>query len=92
MKSTNGNEKWDSTVLVTTWIILVALTVGSSWLSDSSEITASLATKLTLSAALLKGHLITGVFMEMRRGPLVWAIVMSGFLIVQSILLITILP
>jgi cytochrome c oxidase subunit IV len=92
MRLMNEDKKLNSTVLFATWIILVSLTIGSSWLSDSTEITASLATKLTLLAALLKGHLIAGIFMEMRRGPIVWAVVMSGFLIAQSILLITILP
>ena len=70
MRSTKGVDKWSTTILFVTWIILVSLTVASSWLSDSSGITASLATKLTLGAALLKGLLIAGVFMEMRRGPI----------------------
>ncbi len=92
MRSTNEDNKWSTIVLIATWIVLIALTIGSSWISDSSGVTASIATKVALGAALLKGHLIAGVFMEMRRGPIVWAVAMSGFLVFQAILLIMLLP
>jgi hypothetical protein len=45
-----------------------------------------------LGFAALKSHLIAGVFMEMRRGPLAWAAVMSGFLLAETGLILAILP
>ena len=92
MMSTRGLDGRNTIVLVATWIVLVSITIASTWLPDSIGIASSVATKLTLGAALLKGHLIAGVFMEMHRGPIVWAVVMSAFLIAQSILLVAILP
>ena len=92
MKGPNEQDARARIVLYATWMLLVALTIGSSWLSESDGFTASVAIRLTLGAALVKGHLIAAIYMEMRSGPIVWAMVMSGFLIFQSILLVTILP
>ncbi|MBW2316602.1 MAG: hypothetical protein JRH10_20760 [Deltaproteobacteria bacterium] len=50
------------------------------------------ATAWVLGFAALKSLLITSVFVEMRHGPLAWAIVMGGFLLAEAALILTILP
>jgi len=79
-------------ILFATWILLVGLTIGSVWLSESDNLTSIVVTRVTLGAALLKGHLIAGIYMEMRDGPIAWALAMSGFLVFQTTLLVVILP
>jgi hypothetical protein len=83
--------KREARILTATWIVLVSLTVGSFWLADPST-RASGAAGWVIGFATLKSHVIAGVFMEMRRGPLVWAAVMSGFLIAEAALIIVVLP
>jgi len=64
---------------------------GSFWLADSS-VPNSGATAWVLGFAALKSLLITSVFVEMRHGPLAWAIVMGGFLLAEAALILAILP
>lgn len=87
----NGETKRDARTLFVTWVVLVSLTLGSFWLSDSSAVTASGTIVWVLGFAALKSHLIIGVFMEMRRGPLAWVAMMSGFLLAEAALIVTIL-
>jgi heme/copper-type cytochrome/quinol oxidase subunit 4 len=78
--------------LFVTWVVLVSLTLGSFWLADSSAATASRTILWVLGFAVLKSHLITGVFMELRRGPRGWALLMSAFLFAEAALIAAILP
>jgi hypothetical protein len=86
----SGETKREARTLTATWALLVSLTLGSFWLADPSA-PISNATGWILGIATLKSHVIAGVFMEMRRGPRVWAAVMSGFLIAEVALVIMIL-
>jgi len=83
-------EKKDARVLGATWIVLVGLTLGSFWLARSSPTTGAAA--WVLGVAALKGHLIAGIFMEMRRGPRVWAAAMSLFLLAEAAVIFLVLP
>ncbi|MGH0034201.1 MAG: cytochrome C oxidase subunit IV family protein [Myxococcota bacterium] len=86
----SGNAKRDARGLLVTWVVLVSLTVGSFRLSGSEASTFEV-TAWILGFATLKGHLIGGVFMEMRRAPRVWATAMSGFLVAEAALIAIIL-
>lgn len=79
-------------ILVFTWLLLMTLTVGSYALSDPGRAAAAGATPWLLAFALLKSHLIAGVYMEMRHGPRVWLVLMSGFLIAEATLIWVVLP
>lgn len=91
MTSSDGTKR-HARALLATWFALLALTLGSFWLADPSAPRAAGTTVWLLGFALLKSHLIAGVFMEMRRGPLAWAAVMSGFLLAEAALVVAILP
>ena len=87
----SDETKREARTLTATWAVLISLTFGSFWLADPSASISSTAVWI-LGLATLKSHIIAGVFMEMRRGPLVWAVAMSGFLIAEAALIITLLP
>ena len=76
-----GTATNNSRVLLVVWIILLGLTAGSYWISyvDRGSIAATAFGVLAL--AILKGHLIAGLFMEMIHAPRIWAFAMSGFLL-----------
>ena len=86
-------EKREARVLLVTWVALIASTVGSFWLADAGAASTSRAGTVgwVLGFAALKSLLIAAVFMEMHRGPRVWAFVMSGFLLAEAALLVAIL-
>jgi hypothetical protein len=84
-------SKRDARTLLATWLLLMALTLGSFWLARSNVSNAE-ATAGLLGAAVLKSLLIASIYMEMRRGPVVWAAVMSGFLLGEAGLILVILP
>jgi hypothetical protein len=83
--------KHEARNLTVTWAVLISLTLGSFWLADPSA-TISNSTVWIVGFATLKSHAIAAVFMEMRRGPLVWAAVMSGFLITEAAIVIMLIP
>jgi cytochrome c oxidase subunit IV len=89
--ASSRETKRDARTLLVTWLLLFALTLGSFWLASSNRPGAE-TTAWLLGFAALKSHLIAGVFMEMRRGPLAWAAVMSGFLLAETGLILAILP
>jgi heme/copper-type cytochrome/quinol oxidase subunit 4 len=91
MVASPDETRRDARLLLAVWIALVGLTLGSFWLADTGEPSASGATTWVLAFATLKSHLIAGIFMEMRRGPRAWAAVMSGFLLVEAALIVAIL-
>ncbi len=86
------SREGEARVLWVVWIALIALTLGSYRLSMPGVAAAAGASAWLIGVAALKGHLIAGVFMELRRGPLVWAVLMSGFLVAEAALVIAILP
>lgn len=88
---TSDDTKRDARALLATWAALIALTMGSFWLADSHAVAAG-ATAGVLGFGVVKGLLIASVFMEMRRGPLAWLVVMWGFLIVEGLLLYVVSP
>ena len=75
------SEATHSRLLLVTWIFLLALTVGSYWISDVDDESGATTAIAVLGLATWKAHLVAGVFMEMRQAPRVWAAVMSGFLL-----------
>jgi cytochrome c oxidase subunit IV len=87
----NHGARRDARTLLATWLALVALTLCSFSLADSSS-RALGATTWVLGFAALKGLLIASVFMEMRRGPRGWAALMGGFLLAEAALIAAILP
>jgi len=80
-------------VLLVTWLGLISLTVGSFWLADAGVGPLPIAATAggVLGLAVLKSHLIAGVYMEMGKGPRVWAFAMSGFLLAEAALVFVIL-
>lgn len=88
-----GETKRHARVLLVTWLGLVALTVGSFWLADAGARPIPIAATAggVLGLAVLKSHLIAGVYMEMGRGPRLWALGMSGFLLAEAALVFAIL-
>lgn len=82
--------KSDGWILFAVWVALIGLTLGSFWLADSPTASSS-ATIWVITIATFKGHLIAGLFMEMRRGPVIWATVMSGFLVFEAALIMLLL-
>lgn len=83
-----GRGGW---ILLVAWLVLMTLTVGSYVLSDSARAPGTSAMPWLLSFAVLKGHLIAGIYMEMRRGPRVWLVLMSSFLIAEAVLIALVL-
>jgi heme/copper-type cytochrome/quinol oxidase subunit 4 len=79
-------------ILVATWVTLIGFTIGSFWVSDASAIAPGFTTAWLLAFAVVKSHLIAGIFMEMNRGPVAWAVLMSGFLLFEAALIGVILP
>ncbi len=79
-----SETKREARVLIATWGVLVALTVGSFWLADSRTGSAIGSAVWLLGFAMLKSHLIAIVFMDLRRAPVAWALVMSGFLLFET--------
>jgi len=88
--ASNDGTKREARALAITWVVLVSLTLGSFWLADSSTPVRG-ATAWVLGFAALKSHVIAGVFMEMRSGPLAAAAAMSGFLLAEAALVVMIL-
>ena len=86
-------KKREARVLLVTWVVLIAATVGSFLLADAGASPDSNAGTAgwVLGFAALKGLLIAAVFMEMWHGPRVWAFVMSAFLLAEAALLFAIL-
>ena len=89
--ASNGGTARERRELGVTWLLLVSLTLGSFWVADTSTRSSGAATWV-LGFATLKSHAIAGIFMEMRRGPIVWALAMSGFLLAEAALILAILP
>ena len=79
-------------ILLLTWLVLMALTVGSYALSDIGRASSAGATPWLLAFAVLKSHLIAGIYMEMRHGPRIWLALMSSFLIAEAALVCVVLP
>ena len=89
--SASSGAKREARTLTLTWVALVSLTLGSFWLADSNA-PSSGATAWLLAIAVLKSHIIAGIFMEMRWAPLASAAAMSGFLLAEAALVAAILP
>ena len=85
----SGSEaRHDARVLLTVWAVLLALTIGSFWLADVRGAPGAATAIWVLGIATVKAHLIAGAYMEMVHAPRAWAVVMSGFLLLQAALLI----
>jgi hypothetical protein len=89
--ASGGETKRDRRILIATWAVLMALTLGSLRIAEAVAVRESESTLWLLAFATLKGHLIAAIFMEMRCAPRVWAVVMSGFLIAEAALVFAIL-
>lgn len=89
----NPERRRHARTLLISWLGLVALTVGSFLLSEAGADSAVVAAAAggVLGLAVLKSHVIAGVYMEMWRGPRLWAFVMSGFLLAEAALVLAIL-
>lgn len=87
----NSGAKREARTLTLTWVALVSLTLGSFWVADSSSPNSG-ATVWLLAIAVLKSHIIAGIFMEMRWAPRASAAAMSGFLLAEAALIVTIQP
>lgn len=81
----------EARLLLVTWSVLVALTLGGYRLADPGAAPDVQTSTWLLAFATVKGHLIAGVFMEMRHGPWIWAAVMSLFLVAESALVASVL-
>ena len=93
MKSSR-EKKREARILLVTYFVLIASTVGSFWLADAGAASTSRVgtTGWVLGFGAMKGLVIAGVFMEMRHGPRVWAFGMTGFLFSEAVLLTLVLP
>ncbi len=77
--------------LLVTWAALLTLTAASYWIAEVQVGLGGASARLVLGIAVLKAHLIAGVFMEMLAAPRVWALAMSGFLLGLTGLLVALL-
>ena len=79
--TTQSEHRRDARLLLATWVFLLGLTAGSFWIADVNSAPGAETAAVVLGIAVLKAHLVMGVFMEMREAPRVWMIAMSTFLL-----------
>ena len=86
--NTQSNDRRHARILLICWASLLALTAGSFWLADVDIAPDAATAGIVLGIAVLKAHLIVGIFMEMLNAPRAWAVAMGLFLVTLTGLLI----
>jgi heme/copper-type cytochrome/quinol oxidase subunit 4 len=79
--TTRSDPRRDTRLLLLNLAVLLALTAGSFWIADVDVAPHAATAGVVLGIAVLKAHLVAGIFMEMLQAPRAWAIVMSVFLL-----------